>query len=30
MLKEDLEKKGIKVRNECVHYEPFEFKFFND
>lgn len=30
MLKNDLEKKGIKVRNECVYYEPFEFKFFND
>lgn len=29
-LKGDLEKKNIKVRNECVHYEPFEFKFFND
>lgn len=29
-LKADLESKGIKVRNECVYYEPFEFKFFND
>jgi hypothetical protein len=29
-LKADLEKKGIKVRNECVFYEPFEFKLFND
>jgi|GEM_PF-682689 len=29
-LKEDLEKQGIKVRNECINYEPFEFKFFND
>jgi hypothetical protein len=29
-LKEDLEKRNVKVRNECVHYEPFEFKFFND
>ena len=28
-LKEDLEKKSIKVRNECVTYEPFEFKLFN-
>jgi hypothetical protein len=27
-LKEDLESKGIKVRNECVSYEPFEFKLF--
>lgn len=27
-LKEDLEKKNIKVRNECVTYEPFEFKLF--
>ncbi|HJP64455.1 MAG TPA: hypothetical protein VJ844_13505 [Mucilaginibacter sp.] len=29
-LKADLESKGIKVRNECVTYEPFEFKLFND
>jgi hypothetical protein len=30
-LKEDLEKKNIKVRNECIpDHEPFEFKFFND
>lgn len=29
-LKADLESKGINVRNECVTYEPFEFKFFND
>ncbi len=27
-LKEDLEKKGIKVRNEAVSYQPFEFKLF--
>ncbi|HTD98653.1 MAG TPA: hypothetical protein VK668_05180 [Mucilaginibacter sp.] len=31
-LKADLESKGVKVRNECVYYEPFKFKFkfFND
>jgi len=30
-LKQDLENKNIKVRNECgVSYEPFEFKLFND
>jgi len=29
-LKAELESKGIKVRNECVYYEPFKFKFFND
>lgn len=29
-LKAELESKGIKVRNECIAYEPFEFKFFND
>ena len=28
-LKKDLEDKNIKVRNECVYYEPFEFKWFN-
>ncbi|WP_295673264.1 hypothetical protein [uncultured Mucilaginibacter sp.] len=28
-LKEDFEKKNIKVRNECVTYEPFEFKLYN-
>jgi hypothetical protein len=28
-LKQILEEKNIKVRNECVHYEPFEFKLYN-
>jgi hypothetical protein len=28
-LKDELEKKNIKVRNEGVYYEPFEFKLFN-
>ncbi len=28
-LKADLEKKNIKVRNEGVSYEPFEFKLYN-
>jgi hypothetical protein len=29
-LKAWLEQRNVKVRNECVTYEPFEFKFFND
>ncbi|MBS1523712.1 MAG: hypothetical protein JST50_22100 [Bacteroidetes bacterium] len=30
-LKEDLEKRGVKIRNECIpDYVPFEFKLFND
>jgi hypothetical protein len=28
-LKQTLEEKNIKVRNECVSYDPFEFKLYN-
>ena len=28
-LKDDLDKKGVNVRNEGVSYEPFKFKLFN-